>query len=91
MIFTHLDLSTEYLERSTMDLLTTNPDWPMTIANYPEGVFVRVPSEDYCDEAHYPADLVMVFNYARSHGVHIIRFDADGGDDCYSLPTYDWT
>ena len=90
MIQTHLDLSTEHLERSTMSLLATVADWPMMIANYPEGVFISVPSEDACEAGYIPEDLVRVFTFARALGVGVIRFDADG-DGCDSLPTYDWT
>lgn len=97
MLFTYLDLSTGHLMRSTIEHLEVlaQPDqfdssWPaMTIASYPNGFFVTVPTIAEPEQiAALPVDLVAVIAHARQRGAALLRFDSDG-EQVDGLPFYE--
>lgn len=77
----YLDISTLHIKESTLD----NSIY-YTLANYDTGALFWVPDE-YDDDT--PADLKIVFDYAKLHACSLIRFDADGFE-FPELPIYDW-
>lgn len=81
---TYLDLSTAHLQQST---LNPAPHRRYLIAEYQEGAFFYVPSDDLDPDT--PPDLAFILGYAKGLGCTIVRFDADS-EKIEGLPIFDW-
>lgn len=76
---------TEATDRLLQDEGDRNP-WTI-VAPYSEGAFVYVQPENMDGQ---PAEFADIFAWARKHGHHWVRIDADG-DVIEELPSYDWS
>lgn len=87
MIGKYLDICTSHLTQDTVDNLTVGNIIGVPVYDYEEGIFIVVPDE--FNPLKNPADLGILFAYAKKNGISLIRIDRDG-EEIDDLPTYDW-
>lgn len=91
-----LDISTAHISPVTREWLQAqarNADpWVITVAEYRQGFFVRVPTDDREDELRIrqcPQDLQAIFAVARNAGCRLVCLDGDA-ETYPSLPLFEW-
>lgn len=86
-----LVLSTSHVTEETKDLLDSDlplDQWPVSGGPYGDYGWFMYAHEDPDDEK-IPAELRVVFAFARANGCDNVLFDCDA-DQVDGLPTYDW-
>ena len=100
--FPHADVSTRHITKEDAERLDElalelmyGGRTPVTIAKYPEGYFLSVPSELTLDDEDFKRAmgvsdaLIGLMVYLSELDVHILRLDADGTRHD-NLPKFDW-